>query len=81
MAPWGNEAPLELAQGTPEHFWNCLPLDQLEGWLKAHVPAGMEANIEKGMQAGRFKVSEKAALVPAADGYLAARPRTGNQSG
>ena len=77
LTPWGSLAPMTLAQDTPEYFWNSLPLDQLEAWLKAHVPAGMDANIEKGMQAARFKVSEKEALVPAADAYLAARARTG----
>ena len=76
LAPMGEMAPLMLAQKTPEFFWNSLPLDQLEAWLKAHLPAGMEANLETGMQAGRFKVSEKAALVPAADAYLAARAAT-----
>ena len=57
--------------------WNSLPLDQLESWLKAHVPAGMGAEIEKGMQSARLKVSEQAALVPAAGAYLASRPHPG----
>jgi hypothetical protein len=70
-------APLFLAQYVPEYFWSSLPLDQLEAWLKAHVPAGMEDNIAKGMQAARFKVSQKQALVPAADDYLAARRHSG----
>jgi hypothetical protein len=61
----------------PEMFWNSLPPDQLQAWLKAHVPADMNDNVERGMQAVRFKVSEKAALVPAVDAYLASRARSG----
>jgi aminopeptidase N len=71
LKPWGAMAPLALTQQTPQWFWNALPMDELQTWLQAHAPAGMDANIGKGMQAGRFKVSEKEALVPAADAYLA----------
>jgi aminopeptidase N len=73
LAPQGNLAPLILAQYVPRFFWNSQPLDQLESWLKAHVPPAMTDNIAKGMQSARFKVTEKEALVPAADSYLAAR--------
>jgi aminopeptidase N len=75
--PWGEEAPMILAQQAPQTFWNSLPLDQLQGWLKAHVPAGMDADIEKGMQSARLKVSEREALVPAAGAFLASRPHPG----
>ncbi len=71
LKPWGNLSPMELAQETPQWFWNASSMDELQEWLHAHVPTGMDANIEKGMQAGRFKVSEKEALVPAADAYVA----------
>lgn len=64
-------APLTLTQQTPQWFWNAVPMDELLAWLQARAPNGMDDNIKKGMQAGRFKVSEKEALVPAADAYLA----------
>jgi aminopeptidase N len=73
LAPFGHMAPLFLAQYIPDFFWNSLPLDQLEGWIKAHVPAEMSLNIEKGMEGARFKASEKAFLVPAADAYVASK--------
>jgi ERAP1-like C-terminal domain len=75
--PWGEEAPMILAQQAPQIFWNSLPLDQLQGWLKAQLPAGMDADIEKGMQSARLKVSEREALVPAAGAFLASRPHPG----
>jgi aminopeptidase N len=77
LAPMGALAPVILTQYMPEMFWNSLPPDQLQAWLKAHVPADMNDNVERGMQAVRFKVSEKAALVPAVDAYLASRARSG----
>lgn len=73
LSPLGALAPLVLTQQVPPIFWNSLPLDQLEGWLKSHVPAEMAPNIERGMDDARFRVREKAALVPAADAYLAAK--------
>ena len=70
----GNLEPLFIAQYVPQYFWNSLPLDQLEDWIKAHSPAEMSSNIAKGMEGARFKVAEKQRLVPAADAWLAARP-------
>jgi aminopeptidase N len=71
LAPFGHLAPLVTAQYIPQYLWNCLPPDQLEAWLKAHVPAQMSDNVAKGMEAARFKASEKQMLVAAADAYLA----------
>jgi aminopeptidase N len=73
LSPFGNLAPLFEAQYVPEIFWNSMPLDQMESWLKSHVPAEMGAQIEKGMESARFQVAQKQALVPEADGYLSAR--------
>jgi aminopeptidase N len=73
MAPQGRYAPLRLAQSIPDIYWNALPLDQLEAWVKAHVPAEMADNVARGMEAARFKFEEKGELVQAADEYLAAR--------
>jgi hypothetical protein len=50
-----------------------MPLGEMNSWLKAHVPAEMGPQIEKGMDGARFQVEEKQALVPEADAYLAAR--------
>ena len=45
----------------------------MEAWIKAHVPAEMGPQIQKGMEAARFRVTQKATLVPDADAYLAGR--------
>ena len=73
MTPFGNMAPLFLAEFVPQFFWNSLPPDKMEAWIRAHVPAEMNDYIEKGMESARFQYSQKQALVPAADTYLAGR--------
>jgi hypothetical protein len=35
--------------------------------MRAHVPAEMSFNIERGMETARFKSTENEALVPAGD--------------
>jgi aminopeptidase N len=74
MAPQGRYAPLILAQYSPEIFWDAAPLEQVEGWVKAHVPAQMADNIARGMESARVKVAEKVALAQAVDRFLAADP-------
>jgi hypothetical protein len=39
------------------------------------VPSEMSANVERGMETARFRLSEKEALVPAADIYVGSLPR------
>jgi aminopeptidase N len=73
MAPYAGIAPLILAQYCPESLWDSVPPEQLEAWLKAHVPAEMSDNVARGMETARFKRDEKIALVQAADRYIASR--------
>ncbi len=73
MSPFGNAAPLFLAELVPQFFWNSLPPDKMEAWIRAHVPAEMNDYIEKGMGSANFQYSQKQALVPAADAYLAGK--------
>jgi aminopeptidase N len=73
LSPFGSLAPLFEAQYVPQIFWDSVPLEQMDAWLKAHVPAEMGPQIAKGMEGARFRVAEKAQLVPAAEAYLAAR--------
>ncbi len=73
MSPFGNLAPLFEAQFVPQFFWNSLPPDEIEAWIRAHVPAEMNDYIEKGMEGARFQYSRKQELVPAADAYVAGR--------
>jgi aminopeptidase N len=71
MSPFGNMAPLFEAEFVPQFFWNSLPPDKMEAWIRAHVPAEMNDFIEKGMESARFQYSQKQELVPAADAYVA----------
>jgi len=74
-APFSTYALLIIAQYCPASFWDSVPLDQLEAWVKAHVPAEMSSNVARGMETARFKLEERSALVQAADRYLASRPQ------
>ncbi len=65
-----------MAQYLPQVFWNAVPLDQLETWVKANVPAEMAPNIARGMEAARFQVALKTSLMSAADNYLHANSGT-----
>jgi hypothetical protein len=52
-------------------FWRSVPLDELESWVKGHLPKEMAADIARGMETARFKMTEKGLLVQAADRYVA----------
>jgi aminopeptidase N len=69
-APFGEMAPLIVAQYTPEIFWDSAPLDEVETWAKAHAPAAMAGSIARGMESARFRFAEKTALAQAAESYL-----------
>ncbi len=70
LAPFPSFAPLMIAQYVPAYFWDSVPLDQLDAWVRSHVPAEMAANVDRGMETARFLLSEKQALVAAADDYV-----------
>jgi hypothetical protein len=70
MEPFPMLQGLILTQDVPQRYWDAMPLGQLEAWIRANVPADAADGIERGMQAARFNVSEKQALIPAADAYL-----------
>jgi aminopeptidase N len=65
------ERPLRVAQQTPAVYWDALPLDQLEAWARANIPKGASDNLARGMETAHHLAEQKAALVKAADGYLA----------
>jgi aminopeptidase N len=76
MKPFPARTTLILAQSVPEIYWDSLPLAQLESWVRDNSPAEAADAIERGMQAARFKLAEKQALIPAADAYIKSQPRT-----
>jgi aminopeptidase N len=73
LSPLGTFVPLYTAQYAPQWFWDALPPAQLEAWARARLAPDLLPALARGMQAVQFNLSEKAALVPAADTYLAAR--------
>jgi aminopeptidase N len=62
---------LRVAQETPAVYWDALPLDQLEAWVRANIPIGAADNLARGMETAHHLAAQKAALVTAADAYLA----------
>jgi aminopeptidase N len=64
------DRPLRVAQQTPVVYWDALPLDQLEAWVRANIPAGVSDNLARGMETAHHMAEQKLALVKAADMYL-----------
>lgn len=55
-----------------------MPLNQLEAWLTARVPAELAPRLARSMERARFELRETTALARQADAYLddvAARAR------
>jgi aminopeptidase N len=71
IAPFGGAGQLIIALGCPEAFWNAIPPQQLEAWVKAHVTDDTTLFVERGMETARFKLDEKTALTKAADRFIA----------
>jgi aminopeptidase N len=66
-SPFG---PYILAQYVPQMFWSGIPLDQVDTWVRAHVPSEMNTWVDRGLESARFKLAQKERLVPAADSYV-----------
>jgi aminopeptidase N len=69
-APFGEIAPLIIAQYGPTFFWDSAPLDEVEAWVKAHSLPQMAESIARGMETARFRFAEKTMLAQAAESYL-----------
>jgi len=67
LSPNPKYAPLITSQYVPEYFWNGAEPDRIEAWVRAHVAAQMSRNVERGMEAVRFRLSEQQALIAAID--------------
>jgi hypothetical protein len=70
LRPHALSGPLIVAQDMPEHYWRSVPLAAVESWARAHVPAEMSPEIERGMERARFRLAEKTELVRQADALL-----------
>jgi aminopeptidase N len=69
LAPNPKYAPLIMAESVPVLFWDCVPLDELEAFVRQSLPEEMAPNIARGMEAARFNVAEKERIVPAIGAY------------
>jgi hypothetical protein len=73
MAPLQPSGSSFIAEDSPEIFWNSLPVDQLESWVRAHVPAQMHMEIAHGMEAARLRLGLQARLSAAVSQFAAAQ--------
>ena len=71
------DRPIRIAEQTPAVYWDALPLDQLEAWVRAKIPAGAAGNLARGMESARYETAQKQTLVKSADAYLAAARSAG----
>jgi hypothetical protein len=67
--------PLLIAQTLPQIYWSGVPLDEIEKFVRAHVPKEMSEVVDRGMESARYQLARKALLVREADAYL--QPRGG----
>ena len=61
---------LRVVQGTPAGYWDALPLDRFETWVRANIPTGALANLARCMETAHHRAAQKLALLKAADAYL-----------
>jgi aminopeptidase N len=73
LKPLPSMTTLILGEDVPEIYWDSVPLEQLERWIKANVPAEAADTVERGMQTARFRRSQKQALIPEADAFIRAQ--------
>jgi aminopeptidase N len=67
-----DERSIRIAEQTPALYWDALPLDQLEAWVRSKIPEGAADNLARGMESARYELARKQMLVKSADAYLAA---------
>jgi aminopeptidase N len=70
LKPLTTFAPLVVAQYLPPDYWSGVPLPEVEGWVRAHVPAEMSSEADRGMETARFRLAERTHLVGEADTFL-----------
>ena len=70
IAPMMPEGTMMMTQMTPDIFWNSVPLDQMEAWIKAHAPVELAPFIVRGMESARTKLAEKTLLTKETDFFL-----------
>ena len=70
MKPFPGFSQLIISQYVPEQFWRGVPATELESWVRAHVPAEMKINVDRGMETVRFRLTERTMLIRDADALV-----------
>jgi aminopeptidase N len=65
------EQSVRIAEQTPAVYWDAVPLDELEAWVRTKIPAEAADNLARAMESARFLSKQKRSLVKSADAYLA----------
>jgi len=72
--PYGSFGPELFAKYTPQIFRRGAPLDQIQAYVKAHVPPEIDAVLARSMETARFDQASSQRLLASADAYIAALP-------
>jgi aminopeptidase N len=65
------EQSVRIAEQTPAVYWDAVPLDELESWVRSKIPSEAADNLARAMESARFLSAQKRSLVKSADAYLA----------
>lgn len=65
--------PLLIAQTLPQVYWSGIPLQDVESFVRAHVPKEMSDVVDRGMESARYQLTRKTLLVREADGFVQQR--------
>jgi aminopeptidase N len=66
-------APLLIAQTLPQVYWSGIPLQDVESFVRSHVPKEMGEVVDRGMESARYQLTRKSLLVREADGFVQQR--------
>lgn len=65
LAPFQPFDTVYLAQELPPALWDAIPLDEMETWIKARVPADLAPGLARGMETARWSVKQRQFLINA----------------
>jgi aminopeptidase N len=66
-------APMIIAQSVPQVYWSGIPLDEVETFVRSHVPKEMSDVVDRGLESARYQLTRKTLLVREADSYVQQR--------
>jgi aminopeptidase N len=66
-------APMIIAQYVPQMYWSGIPLEEIESFVRSHVPKEMSDVVDRGLESARYQVARKTLLVHEADSFIQQR--------